>query len=739
MRRLRRLNSHPRQHLGVPGAALMMMAALTATTGLAAGHVHAAAPPVQQQIQNDTVEVIPLAPLSVSVLRVPFATDTAPMAVSALAEGDLRRGRSGMFLDEALMALPGVQVQNRYNPAVGERVVIRGFGGGASANFGVRGIRVIVDGIPATLPDGQTTLDHLDIGSLGRVEAVRGPASSLFGNASGGVLAFTTRAPASSPFEGDLEVLGGSHGMQRAQVSASGTVEDTGYFFTLSSQSWDGYRNVLDDSPRADTVGTHYGSSDRIGFNARVTRPMAGGELAFTANVLDIDAENAGSITNDFRDDPDLGVNDLYLRFRTGKEVSQQQGGVRWAGPLGEGAWSGDFSVYGVRRSVLNPIPFNVIDLSRRGGGLRSQFGYQQPTGLGQLRLQMGVDVDFQDDDRTETAAPFGAGRPPEGASPSVNQDEAVRNTGVFLQGNLDLAAGAVAMVGLRYDRQRFEVTDFIPPSEGNPDDSGSRTMESFSPSVGVSFPIVDWLSGFSSIGTVFETPTTTAFKNQPGEEGGFNQELDPTTGTSYEVGVRGSIATHAAFEVTTYWTNLENELVAFEIEGAEGATFLRNAGASRHRGVEATVSMVDRSGHLRTTLAYAFTDARFRDFVVGDEDLADNRLPAVAPHRLQARVRFEPGSWFAELGASYVDVVQANDQNTASAPAHSLLDLRAGLRNVSVGNVELSPWVAVSNLLDESYITSVVVNATGNRYFEPGPTRTFQMGLRTTWGPSGN
>ena len=716
----------------------MIVAVFVAGLGVGADSVHAATPLVQQ-VPNDTIEVVPLAPLSVSVLRVPFATNVAPMAVSALAEGDLRRGRSGMFLDEALMALPGVQVQNRYNPAVGERVVIRGFGGGASANFGVRGIRVMVDGIPATLPDGQTTLDHLDIGSLGRVEAVRGPASSLFGNASGGVLAFTTRAPASSPFEGDLEVLAGSHGMQRAQLTASGTVEDTGYFFTLSSQSWDGYRNLLDQSPRGDTIGTHYGSSDRIGFNARITRPLASGELAITANVMDVDAENAGSITNDFRDDPDLGVHDLYLRFRTGKEVSQQQAGVRWAGPLGEGVWTGDFSVYGIGRSVLNPIPFRVIDLSRRSGGMRTQFGHQQATELGQIRLQMGLEVDIQDDERTETAAPFGAGRPPEGASPSVDQDEAVRNTGVFLQGTLNLHSGAVAMAGLRYDRQRFEVKDLIPPTQGNPDDSGSRTMDSFSPSIGVSFPIADWLSGFTSIGTVFETPTTTAFKNQPGAEGGFNQELEPTTGTSYEVGSRGTLGSHGAFEVTTYWTDLENELVAFEVEGAEGATFLRNAGASRHRGIEATLSLVDRSGRLRTTLAYAFTDARFRDFVVGGENLADNRLPAVAPHRLQARVRYEPGAWFAELGASYVDVVQANDQNTASAPAHSLLDLRAGLRSLSVGNVQLSPWAAVSNLLDESYITSVVVNATGNRYFEPGPTRTFQVGLRTTWGPSGN
>ena len=298
--------------------------------------------------QQQPDSVIPLAPLEVRVLRTPFLQNAAPLAVSVLAGDDLQRGRSGFFLAEALQGLPGIQMQNRFNPAVGERVAIRGFG--ARAQFGLRGIRVVVDGIPATLPDGQSSLDHLDIGSLARVEAIRGPASALYGNASGGVLSFTTRAPPDTPY--NMEVMGvtGSDGLWRGQLTGSGTVGNTGYVVSVSGQTWNGYRTIAANpaEPRADTIcgaGADaggisgrtgcYGGSERLGLNARVTTPLAGGEVSFTANVLDLDAESGGSKTDGAQ--PFREIEDRYLRFRTGKDLKQQQVGVRWTGALGAG------------------------------------------------------------------------------------------------------------------------------------------------------------------------------------------------------------------------------------------------------------------------------------------------------------------------------------------------------------------------------------------------------------------
>ena len=724
-----------------------LIAALAAPGLVSADGLQAAAPTARAGLQQ-AQDTIPLAPIEVQVLRTPILQNAAPLAVSALTGEDLQRGRSGFFIEEALQGLPGVQIQNRFNPAVGERVAIRGFG--ARAQFGLRGIRVVVDGIPATLPDGQSSLDHLDVGSLGRVEAIRGPASALFGNASGGVLSFTTRDPPDTPY--NMEVMGvtGSDGLWRGQLTATGTVNETGYLVTASGQTWDGYRVVApnDARPRADTVcatGANggsiddrtgcYGGADRFGLNARVTTPLAGGQLALTANVLDLEAQNAGSRaegTDDFRE-----INDLYLRFRTGKTLTQQQGGVRWAGLLG--GLDADFSAYGVHRTINNPIPFDVIDLSRKGGGARAAFGYTNATGVGDFTLTAGVEVDLQYDERSEVEASFGTGLP--SGDPFLDQSEDVRAAGVFVQGTLELPGGAVGLAGLRYDNHDFTVEDHVPVVPGvNEDDSGTRTMSAVSPSIGLSVPVGESMNVFGSIGTVFNTPTTSELGNREDAPGGFNPNLDPMKGESYELGIRGHFGANAAFEVTGYQTNLRDELVRFELAGFDDVSFFRNSGESRHRGVESTLSLASTNGLVRGDVTYTHTNAEFTEYSVGGDDFSGNTIPGVAANRAQARLRVSPRFWWAELVASNVGEVFVNDANASNdekvvGPSYSLVDLRFGLDEIALGGINVAPWVALINVGDEDYIASVAVNAFGGRFFEPGPQRSFQVGLRASFG----
>jgi len=692
-----------------------------------------AAYPAPAALLQQVSDTIPLASIDVSVLRTPISQDAVPLSVSVLSGKDLQRGRSGFFLGDVLQLLPGVQVQNRFNPAVGERVAIRGFG--ARAQFGLRGIRVIVDGIPATLPDGQSSLDHLDIGSLGRVEALRGPASALFGNAAGGVLSFTSRAPAETPFNTEVMGVTGSDGLWRGQLTASGTVDETGYLVTVSGQRWDGYRTIAENParPRQDTLGTNYGGSDRIGFNARVTTPLAGGELSLTANVLDLDAQNAGSKADD-PDAPFREINDLYLRFRTGKTLEQQQAGVRWAGPLGD-VLQADVSAYGVHRTINNPIPFDVIDLSRKGGGVRAQLGSTVSTGSVDFNWQGGFEYDLQNDDRSEIEAGFGSGQPDPGGNPFLDQAEDVRSAGVFFQGTLELSGGAIVLAGLRYDNHSFTAEDRVPETGTNLDDSGTRSMDAVSPSIGVSVPAGSSVNFFGSISTVFETPTTSELSNQPDAAGGFNPGLDPMRGESFELGIRGSLGSNAVFEVTGYNTNLRNELVRFELEGFDDVSFFRNSGESRHRGLEATLSAASRGGLVRGDVTYAHIDAQFEEYELGGDDLSGNKIPGVSPNRGQAVLRVSPGGAWVEIAGTYVDEVPVNDRNATTTPSYFLLDLRAGLDELALGNMNLSPWVALTNALDKDYFASVAVNAFGGRFFEPGPDRSFQVGFRASWG----
>ena len=714
------------------GVVSALMTTLAMIVFLVPVGAHAATPAIFVLLQQAT-DTIPLAPIEVSVLRTPLLQNTAPLAVSALTEDDLQRGRSGFFLEEALRGLPGVQVQNRFNPAIGERVAIRGFG--ARAQFGLRGIRVVVDGIPATLPDGQSSLDHLDIGSLGRVEAIRGPASALFGNASGGVLSFTTRDPANGPGEIEMMGVGGSDGLWRGQLTTSGTVANTGYLIAISGQTWDGYRTVPKHGKLDETPGTLFGGAERLGLNARFTRELAGGELSITANVMDLESTNPGSTTNDLRSDPtDRKVHWFYPHFGTGKALQQKQAGVRWAGFLGS-ALEGDFSAYGVNRTINNPIPFDIIDLAREGGGVRAQLGSTIPTGMGDFQWRSGVEVDLQRDERSEIAATFGTGKPAIGAEPFLDQSEDVTSKGVFLQGTLELSGGAVALAGLRYDSHDFTADDHVPVTAENPDDSGSRDMNAFSPSIGLSVPAGESANVFGSISTIFQTPTTSELSNQPNAAGGFNPNLDPMSGESFELGIRRRIGSGAAFEVTGYQTNLQNELVPFEVAGSAGVTYFRNAGESQHRGIEATFSVAPGSGTVRGDLTYTYTNARFTEYDLDGDDLSDNRIPGVGPQRVQGALRFSPGVWWTDVISTYVDNVPVNDRNTTSAPSYFLVDLRVGVQEVDLGGISVSPWVALINALDENYVASVAVNAFGGRFFEPGPNRSFQVGLRTRFG----
>ncbi len=694
--------------------------------------------------QEPLDSVIPLAPLVVNVLRTPILQNASPLAISAIGGADIQRGRSGFFIEEALQGLPGVQVQNRFNPAVGERVAIRGFG--ARAQFGLRGIRVVVDGIPATLPDGQSSLDHLDVGSLARVEAIRGPASALYGNASGGVLSFTSRTPPNTPY--NMEVMGvtGNDGLWRGQLTASGTVNETSYFITVSGQTWNGARTIATNAarPRADTLCAGgadagavsgrtgcYGGSDRLGLNARLTTPMAGGELSLTANVLDLDAQNAGSKkagTTTFRE-----INDLYLRFRTGKTLQQQQAGLRWTGPFG-GSMEADFSLYGIHRTINNPIPFDVIDLARKAGGARASLSKTVSTGAGELQWLVGGEYELQSDDRSEIDAQFGTGMPDPTDVPFQDQDEDVRSAGVFLQGSLELSGGAVLLAGLRYDNHDFTVTDNVPVAV-NADDSGTRTMTAVSPSIGISIPAGQSANVYGSVSTVFNTPTTSELGNTPTAAGGFNADLDPMRGESFEVGVRGNVGSSAAFEVTGYQTNLRNELVRFEVPALTDISFWRNSGKSRHRGVEVTLSVAPGDGLFRGDVTYTRTDAEFLEYAADGNDFAGNRIPGVARDRAQARLRVTPSGWWAELVGSHVSRVQANDANSAEAPSYQLADLRVGLEEVAMGGMNVSPWVAMVNAFDKDYNASVAVNAFGGRFFEPGVPRSFQIGLRARFG----
>lgn len=666
------------------------------------------------EAQQDPDSAVSIPPIMVRVLRSTIG-EGVPYAVSIASGPELTRGAAGAFLEEALRAIPGIQVQNRFNPAMGERVAIRGFG--SRAQFGVRGVRILVDGIPATLPDGQATLDHLDLAGLGRVEALRGPNATLYGNAAGGVLHFRTLDPALTDSYLSARATGGTHDLTTLQGVASGHWGDTGYRFGLSRMAFDGYRR----DPVADD-GSVYGVATRHVFNGTVTTPVAGGELRLVANGVNLEAENPGSLSAALLEDGDRSAFRFNVLNGTRKDVKQGQIGAAWSGPLG-GA-EAELATWGISRELDNPIPSDVIGLDRKAGGVRALVSNQFPVSAGALSVGGGVEVELQNDDRREWDNVDG-----DKGVLLLSQKERVRGLGLFMQGRLDVGSRFSILGGLRYDRARFSVDDRF--TAGDPDDSGSRTMDAFSPSAGLLVEAIDGVEVYASVARSFETPTTTELGNRASGAGGFNPDLGPQKGLTFEGGVRARLGSWA-LEGALFRSNLEDELVPEELIPS-GRTYYQNVGESHHTGWELAVDGRPVPG-TSVRIAYTRVDARFDLFTKDGVDHSGNRVPGLAPYRLDALGQVEVGRGYFEVRGLYQDEVPVDDGGMFTSPPHFVADVRVGLDEVAAGGVWISPYAAVANLFDRTYNSSVIVNAFGSRYFEPGPGRTYRFGLGLTW-----
>lgn len=709
---------HPRALLPVP--LLCVMAGTIFWTGprVAAGQD---APPTG----GDSLQPIPLPPLVVRVLFSPVRIESSPFSVSVLSRDALGTEKVGLFMEESLQAIPGLQIQNRFNLALGERVSMRGQG--SRAQFGVRGLQVVLDGVPATLPDGQSTLDHVDGASLGRVEVLRGPASALYGNGAGGVLRLETRPPSTDPFQWEGTLLAGTDGLSRVSSFSSGSVGATGYLLSLGAQDFDGFR------PRPAFPGRLYGGAQRKNLHGAVATEAGPGQLHLSLNFLDLRSENPGSLTREQWADGLRDANPFNIAQGTGKDITQGQMGVSWTGRTG--AVRATVSGFGVYREVWNPIPPAIIDLRRMAGGLRTSVEWESLRDGVRIRWMVGGEMGFQRDLRRNYENLEGD----PGAS-VLHQRETVLGSGGFTQAILEFPSQLTALAALRYHRAGFRVRDRL-QAAGDPDDSGSRAMGALSPSLGISLPLMRDLRLKASVSSFFQTPTTTELGNRPSGAGGFNPELEPQKGWAAEAGIRFTPGGPGHVEATLFQTWMSDELVPFEIADAPGRVYFRNAGRSTYRGLE--ISWDTRLfSELGVRGAYTFLDARFRRYRTGSDDFGGRLVPGNPRHNLETVLAWEGGRLplgesraFAEIRWRYRGSVPVDDGNTDAADAYSLLEVRGGLRDIQVGRVSLSPFGGVGNILNRRYVTAVSINAFGGRFFDPGPPRSAYIGVRILLG----
>ncbi|HEX2451040.1 MAG TPA: TonB-dependent receptor [Gemmatimonadales bacterium] len=672
--------------------------------------------------------------LEVTVTRNAEPLSRVPAAVSVVEQRGLRRAQLTLGLDESLNNVPGVYVANRYNFSLDQRLSIRGFG--SRASFGTRGVKILLDGVPQTLPDGQSQLTNVEFGSLTRIDVLRGASSSMCGNASGGVISLQSEAADPGPFSQYARVEGGSFGLFKWQARTSARRGPASGVLSISRTLWNGFRQQSEADLRLLNGAVDVDVAERTTVGLRF----------FGAN--NPQAQNPGALTAaEFAANPDTAAAG-NIRRGADKDVQQYQLAttLRHSDDRGN---SYDVALFGLTRDLENPLATpppqgpgptigTYVQIDRLVGGARASATRALAASPFAPRISVGADLQYMRDDRRNFRSE--AGVPTD--STYVDQREKVLELGPFVQLNWPPIAQLMVSAGARYDRVEFDVTDHF-FADGD-DDSGERTLDSWNGNLGASWFASEALVPYVNVSTAFETPTTTELANRPDGGGGFNQELGPQRAWNYEIGVRGRVGSKVEYSATGFLTRVSDAIVQFSEVG--GRAFFRNAGKTHNDGVELGLSVAP-IPQLRLNAAYTYAHYIFADYSFLDGadtvTLDGNRLPGVPEHFARFGLRSEPGYGFAiDVDHTLSSSIFSDDANS---PEGLVDDWGAGVTNLRVswsgesGSAVVRPFAGINNLFDKGYIASVTINGfdrvvNAPRVLEPAPGINVYVGAELGW-----
>jgi len=669
----------------------------------------------------DAQQVAPgvLDPVVVTATRSAERAFDLPVAIDTVGVDQIQRGQLQVNLSESLVRVPGMFVQNRWNYAQDSALSIRGFG--ARANFGVRGVRLYQDNIPATMPDGQGQTGSFSLVSAQRIEVLRGPFSSLYGNASGGVISvFTEDGPA--PPQASAQLVGGSYGTWNAIAKLEGQGGAVNYVVAGNRFSTDGYRE-----------------------HSTATRNLANVKLSLAAAPDTTITMIANSLYQPEAQDP-LGLtraqweanprqaDPAAIRFDTRKTVSQMQGGATVEQRFGADT---DLRVtgYGGSRQVRQYLALpgtvatssgGVTDLDRSFGGVDARLTSRFSLAGQPAALTVGADYESQREHRRGFVNNDGAL-----GDLRRDEDDFISSTDGYLQFEWTPLDALSVLAGVRYSDVRFRTDDHY-VNAANPNDSGQRNYNHGSPVLGAVWHLRDDVNVYANYGEGFETPTFAELAYRPVGPG-LNLGLQPSVSNSGEIGVKAFFGRQQRVNLAAFNVETTDEIVVDTAVG--GRTTYKNAAKTRRRGVEVNWEG-DLGAGFAGYAAYTWLSAKFAsDATTGLPPLivpAGARLPGVPLANGYAELTWSSpaaGGLTAALEVQYAGKMYVNDRNTDAAPAYTIGNVRVGFEQ-RTGRWLLREFARLNNFTDQNYVGTVIVGDANGRYFEPAATRNFLIGV---------
>ena len=679
---------------------------------------------------NDTV-ILPI--LKVEATRTDTDWLQTPASVYRI-EQKKNENNLGINLSETLKGVPGLQLNNRENYAQDLQISMRGFG--ARSTFGVRGIRLYVDGIPATMPDGQGQTSNIDLTSLNHIEVLGGPFSSLYGNSSGGTILTTTREG-----EGrdsiELSYSAGSHNKNRANIVVQGGADqanEPSYVISSSYFNSDGYRE-------------HSAAQKKLS-NAKLTWNLEdGSKINWIMNHVDINADDPQGLTRmQWQADPKQQV-PFLKQFDVRKEINQTQMGINWLKPLNDQHELYAMAYLGQRevtqyQSIPNTAQVNprhaggVIDFSRDYYG--TDLRWTGKDLLPNTRFTAGFTFDAMDEDRQGYENFDSNGH--YGVKGNLRRDEqnTLWNFDPYLQASWQFLPHWTVNTGLRYSNVHYKSKDrYITAT--NEDDSGQTDYAKLLPSIAFTWSMTSQLSAYFSYAKGFETPTFTEMAYPTVATSGINFALNPATSDNYEWGVK---AQHdwGDFTAALFRSETRNDIVSGESNN--GRNTFRNADKTLREGIELSWNK-KLWRDLTAQASYSYLDATFdaevpqitdgNGKVIAARVANGNYIPGVAKNQAYIALGWQPETGInAGVDVRYSDQLYVDDLNTDAAPSYTLAAANIGYQWKNK-DWKVRAYTRVDNLLDEKYVGSVIVNDGNGRFFEPADGLSWSAGLSIT------
>lgn len=681
--------------------------------------------PVLLVAVTDHARALTLQAVVVTANRQEQQSFDTPAAIQAVGRDVIEAAGPQVNLSESLNRVPGITVLNRQNYAQDLQLSIRG--SGSRSPFGIRGSRLIVDGIPATMPDGQGQASTISLPSAGRIEVLRGPLAQLYGNSSAGVVqVFTADGP-------DKPMLGGSfdagpNGLRRWGLQAVGQQGTLNYLVDWSDFRTDGWRQNS--------------AAQRRHLNARLrTQPGDQTRLTLVANVFDqpVSQDPLGLTRAQLAENP-RQADIRSTEYQAGKDVSQRQLGLVLDQKLDDRS-ALMARVYAGQRNLDNrlsiPLTFQkaptaaggIVYLDRHYSGAGLRYSRRSPLGEGQLIYSVGLDVERMSERRRGFINNLG-----DRGELKRDEDDTVQSTGMYAQADWAINEDWSAVAGVRTNRVRFDVEDFF-VGPGNPDDSGQARFSATNPVIGLTRHLGPDSNLYVNLGRGFETPTFTEIGYRAGGSGP-NLGLSEARSTHVELGYKARLTAKQRLDFAMFQIATANEIVVAASSG--GRTIYANATRTRRSGIEVAHS-AQWSPEWQTHIAFSTLNARFADTFANSSGARvpkGNRIPGTLDRQLFTELAWKPNALPGLTGA--LEVVHlgrmvVDDLNSDRTDKATVFNLRLGWDR-QVGHWRFKSYLRLDNVADKAYVGSVIANEGNRRFFEPAPGRQWGLGMSLSY-----